>query len=95
MTTGVTFYDWGGKPALIQDGQARAVFTIGGTWGGAAPEDGVAVASVRSTGLSIGRDEFDARFSAWGLADLDGWYRSRTSTAPNDTYAKARRFASA
>ena len=77
MTTGVTFYDWGGKPALIQDGQVSAVFTIGGAWAGAAQDDGVAVASVRSTGLSIGRDEFDARFSAWGLADLDGWYQRR------------------
>lgn len=94
MTTGVTFYDWGGKPALIQDGQARAVFTIGGAWKGALPEDGVAVTSVRSTGLSIGRDEFDARFSAWGLADLDGWYQAPDPDRPFDSYAKARFYAS-
>ena len=94
MTTGVTFYDWGGKPALIQVGQVRAVFMIGGAWAEAPQDDGVAVASVRSTGLSIGRDEFDARFSAWGLADLDGWYQVPDPERPFDSYAKARAWAS-
>lgn len=78
MTTGVTFYDWGGKPALIKDSEARAVLSRSGAWIGAAPDDGLSVAAIRSAGLSIGRDEFSARFSAWGLADLEGWFQART-----------------
>lgn len=91
-----TFYDWSGKPAVIQDGQARAVFTIGGAWKGAVAEDGVTVASVRSTGLSIGRDEFDARFGGapWNVPDLEGWFQRRDPARTFDGYAKARAWAS-
>jgi hypothetical protein len=77
-----TFYDWGGKPAIVQDGLARAVFASGGAWKGALPEDGVSVAAIRASGVSIGRDEFDSRFAAWGLTDLEGWYQRRD---PNRT----------
>jgi len=93
MTTGVTLYGWGGKPALIQDGQARAVMMIGGAWKGALPDDGVSAATIRSSGLSIGRDEFDARFARWGLSDLDGWYQRRDPERGFDSYAKARAWA--
>lgn len=95
MTGGVTFYAWGGKPALIKDGQARAVFTIGGEWAGAVSDDGVAIASVRSTGLSIGRDEFDGRFGGapWNVPDLEGWFQQRNPTRTFDGYAKARAWA--
>lgn len=82
MTTGCTFYDWGGKPAIVQDGKARAVFTIGGAWQGELPGDGVNVAALRAAVLSIGRDAFDDRFVLWCLTGLDGWYQRRDSARP-------------
>lgn len=84
MTTGVTYRNWGGKPALTQDGQARAVLTIGGAWTEAD------WATVTRGGASIGEGRFADMFAGWSLADLDGWYQRRDPTRPFDSYAKAR-----
>lgn len=84
MTTGVTLYDWSGKPALIQDGQVRYIASAGQGWTGATPETAVAVATVRTQGVSIGEGAFADRFSGppWNVPDLDGWYQRRD---PNRT----------
>lgn len=88
MTTGRTFYDWGGKPAIVQDGAARVVPAISGAW---AEADW---ALVTKQGLSTGRDAFDERFAAWGLPDLDGWYQRPDPARPHDSYMKVRLYAS-
>lgn len=90
MTTGVTYYDWAGRPALTLDGQARAILAPGSAWTGA---DFLAVSR---QGASIGEGAFANRFNGppWNAPDLPGWYQRRDPTRPYDSYAKARFWAS-
>jgi hypothetical protein len=94
MTTGVTYRTWQGKPVLEKDGETRFVAAIGGAWTGDTPETALDIAIIRKEAPSIGEGDFADRFTTWGLSDLDGWFVSRGSTAPYDTYRKARLYAS-
>lgn len=87
MTTGVTYRNWQGKPALTQDGQARAVLVRGGAW------TVVDWLTVTRQGASIGEGKFADMFAGWNLPDLAGWYQRRDPARPYDSYAKARRAA--
>ena len=51
------------------------------------------VNQIRREALSIGEGNFVDRFARWNLPDLDGWFVSRGSTTPYDTYAQARAWA--
>lgn len=96
MTSGVTLYSWNGRPALeSQDGRVRYIASPGTDWTGHTEATAVAVATLRAQAITIGRDEFDARFGGppWNVPDLDGWFIGRGSTAPYDIYAKARAWA--
>lgn len=96
MTTGVTLRDWNGRPALeSQDGQVRYIATPGEVWTGDTAETAVALATIRAEAVSIGRDEFDARFGGtpWNVPDLDGWFLRNDLARPFDSYAKARAWA--
>ena len=93
MTTGVTYRNWQGKPALTQDGQARVVFASGGAWTGGNASDGIDHATVAREGASIGEGHFADMFAGWNLPDLAGRYQRRDPARPYDSYAKARRAA--
>jgi hypothetical protein len=94
MSTGVTYRNWNGKPALTQDGEARAVLEVGGGWIGADTDSGVDFLTVSRSGASIGEGHFADMFADWNLPDLEGWYQRRDPNRPYDSYAKARFWAS-
>lgn len=97
MTTGVTLYDWGGRPAITRDGQVRYVSTPGEGWTGGTEGAAVSLATLRKEAASIGRDVFDDRFAGppWSVPNLDGWYlRPETLAAQPFDWARARRYAS-
>lgn len=93
MTTGVTYRMWQGKPVLEKDGETRFVAAIGGAWTGDTPQTALNIATIRKEAPSIGEGHFADVFARWNLPDLDCWFISRGSTAPYDTYAKARAWA--
>lgn len=90
MSTGVTYRVWNGRPVLEQDGQARTVLAINGAWTGDTPQTALDIATIRAQAPSVGEGHFNDVFALWNLPDLDGWFVSRTSTQPYDTYRKAR-----
>lgn len=97
MTAGVTLRDWNGRPALeSQDGAVRYIASPGEGWTGVTGETAVALATIRAEAVSIGRDEFDARFGGapWNVPDLEGWFQRRDPARTFDGYAKARAWAS-
>ncbi len=87
MTTGVTYRNWQGRPALTQDGQPRSVAKSGDKWAS------VDFATVMREAASIGEGHFADMFAAWNLPDLTGWYQRRDPARPYDSYSKARRAA--
>lgn len=93
MTTGVTYRNWRGKPALTQDGQARVVLSPGGEWTPPFADEAAGFLAVSRDAASIGEGKFADMFEAWKLPDLDGWYQRRDPARPYDSYAKARRAA--
>ena len=93
MTPGITYRNWRGKPALTQDGQARALLAPGGAWIGGKSSDGIDHTTVVREGASIGEGHFADMFAGWNLPDLDGWYQRRDPARPYDSYFKARRAA--
>ncbi len=86
MTTGTTYYDLVGRPALARDGKAMTVAAKGGKW------TAISVSALRPA-VNIGEGAFADRFAAWNLPDLDGWFQRRDPARPYDSYAKARRAA--
>lgn len=92
MTTGVTYYAWGGRPALTLDGQVRYIASPGGGWIGDTEGSAVSLATIRREAASIGEGAFSDRFNGppWNAPDLDGWYQRRDPNRPYDSYAKAR-----
>lgn len=96
MTIGVTLYSWNGRPALeSQDGRVRYIASPGTDWTGHTEATAVAVATLRAQAITIGRDEFDARFAGapWNVPDLDGWFQRRDPDRTFDSYANARAWA--
>ncbi|WP_375397308.1 hypothetical protein [uncultured Sphingomonas sp.] len=94
MTTSVTYRNWNGRPALTQNGEARAILEPGGGWVGADAHDGIDVLTVSRGGANIGEGHFADMFAGWNLPDLDGWYQRRDPNRPYDRYAKVRFWAS-
>jgi len=92
MTTGVTYCDWAGRPALTQDGQVRYIAAPGAGWIGDTEGSAVSLATIRREAASIGEGAFSDRFNGppWNAPDLDGWYQRRDPNRPYDSYAKAR-----
>jgi hypothetical protein len=90
MTTGVTYRNWKGRPALTQDGQVRAMKARLGDWLGADEADGIDWRTVMAEAASIGEGHFSDMFADWGMKDLEGWYQRRDVARPYDSYAKAR-----
>jgi hypothetical protein len=96
MTIGVTLYSWNGRPALeSQDGRVRYIASPGEGWTGKTTETAVALATIRAEAVTIGRDEFDARFGGapWNVPDLEGWFQRRDPARPFDSYARTRAWA--
>lgn len=96
VTTGVTYYEWAGRPALTLDGQVRFIPSPGEGWTSVSGGSPVSLATIRREAASIGEGAFSDRFDAppWNAPDLDGWYQRRDPNRPYDSYAKARFWAS-
>ncbi|WP_162854565.1 hypothetical protein [Sphingobium estronivorans] len=91
LTIGVIFYSWNGRPALeSQDGRLRYIASPGTGWIGATDETATTGATLRAHAITIGRDEFDDRFSGvpWNVPDLDGWFQRRDPARPFDSYRR-------
>ena len=63
MTTGVTYHDWAGRPALTLDGQVRYIAAAGGGWTGDTEGSAVSLATIRREAASIGEGAFSDRFN--------------------------------